>query len=167
MKFQHVFILIIVMMSICSPSNSFASEESHRAAVEKMLQLSNVDKIMDPMFEQAESMLKSQFEQMGVSEKQRPVLEKYNQKLISLMKKEMAWSKMRDDFINIYIKVYTEEEILEINKFYSSPVGKKMVEKMPMLMQESMTLTQKIVQNIFPQIKQISEEMAQEVQNVK
>jgi len=166
-KIQKVCIVIVLFITIYSPTHSIASEESHRAAIEKMLRLSKVDKMIEPMFEQIEGMLKKQFTQMGVSEDQLPIFEKYNNKLFSLMKEEMAWSKMRDDFINIYVKVYTEEEILEINKFYSSAVGKKMVDKMPLLMQESMAITQKRMQTLLPKIQQISKEMAQDVKNSK
>lgn len=167
MKFQKVSIVFLFFIAICSSTHSIASEESHRAAIEKMLRLTNVDKMIEPMFAQIEGMLKKQYSQMGVSEEQLPILEKYNNKLFSFMKEEMGWPKMRDDFINIYARVYTEEEIMEINKFYSSPAGKKMIEKMPLLMQETMTLTQKNMQRLLPKIQQISEEMAQEVKNSK
>lgn len=167
MKFQKAGIVVVFFIAIFLSTNCMASEASHRAAIEEMLRLSNVDKIMEPMFAQIEGMLKSQFIQMGVSEEQMPIFEKYNKQLVAIMKEEMAWPKMRDDFIDIYAKVYTEEEILEINKFYSSPVGKKMLEKMPLLVQESMAISQKNMQKIFPKIQKISEEMAQEVQNLE
>lgn len=104
---------------------------------------------------------------MGVSKEQLPIFEKYDQKMFDIMKEEMSWAKMRNDFIDIYSKVYTEEEIAEINKFYSSPAGKKMIEKMPILMKETRTITQKYLQTVLPKIKNISEEMAQEVKNSK
>ena len=101
--------------------------------------------------------------QMGVTEEQLPILEKYQKELFNLMKEEMAWSKMRDDFVDIYARVYTEEEILEINKFYSSPAGRKMIEKMPLLMQETMTITQKNMQSLLPKVQEITKKMAEEV----
>jgi uncharacterized protein len=166
-KIQKICIVIILSLAICTPTLSIASEESHRAAIDEMLRLSNVDKMIEPMFDQFKGLLKNQFAQMGVSEEQMPILEKYNDKLFNVMKEEMAWSKMRNDYIDIYAKVYTEEEILDINKFYRSPAGKKMIEKMPQLLQETMTITQKNMQTLIPKIQQISAEMAQEIQNSK
>lgn len=119
------------------------------------------------MFGQFKGLLKNKFSQMGGSDEQMPILEKYDDKLLNVMKEDMAWSKMRDDYIDIYAKVYTEEEILDINKFYRSPAGKKMIEKMPQLLQETMTVTQKSMQKLIPKLQQISEEMAQEIQNSK
>ena len=119
------------------------------------------------MFDQFKGMLKNQFAQMGGAAEQMPILDKYNDKLLNAMKEEMAWSKMRDAYIDLYEKVYTEEEILDINKFYRSPAGKKMIEKMPQLLQESMAITQKGMQTLIPKIQKISEEMAQELKSSK
>lgn len=167
MKIQKICITIILFAAICSPTLTIASEESHRAAINEMLHLSNVDKMIEPMFGQFKGLLKNKFSQIGGSDKQMPILEKYDDKLLNVMKEDMAWSKMRDDYIDIYAKVYTEEEILDINKFYRSPAGKKMIEKMPQLLQETMTVTQKSMQKLIPKLQQISEEMAQEIQNSK
>jgi len=166
-KITKTCFVIIMLISICAPNFCQASESSHRAAIEKMLQLTNVDKTIEQMYAQFEGILKNQFSQMGVSKEQLPIFEKYDQKMFDIMKEEMSWAKMRNDFIDIYSKVYTEEEIAEINKFYSSPAGKKMIEKMPILMKETRTITQKYLQTVLPKIKNISEEMAQEVKNSK
>jgi hypothetical protein len=64
-----------------------------------------------------------------------------------------------DDYIDIYAQVCTEAGVIEINKFYRSPAGKKMIEKMPLLLQETMTITQKSMQTLIPKIQQISEDM--------
>ena len=39
--------------------------------------------------------------------------------------------------VPIYSKYFTEEEINQIVKFYKTPIGKKMVEKLPLIMQDS------------------------------
>ena len=44
--------------------------------------------------------------------------------------------------VPIYDKYYTEEEINQIIAFYNSPVGKKMISTMPLVMQESMAAGQ-------------------------
>jgi hypothetical protein len=58
-----------------------------------------------------------------------------------------------DDFVNevdpreieellvpIYLKYYTEKELDDMIAFYKSPTGKKMIESMPGVMQESMEI---------------------------
>ncbi len=102
---------------------------------------------------------------MTVSEADQPIFEKYNAKLFALMKEEMAWDTMKNDFIDICMKVFTEKEINEINRFYKTEVGQKMIEKLPALMQEAMALSQNNLKRLMPEIKKISEEMAREIRN--
>lgn len=56
------------------------------------------------------------------------------------------FKEMSADLINmivpIYDKHFTEEDIKGMIAFYETPAGKKMVEKLPMIMQESMTVGQ-------------------------
>ncbi|MEP7264152.1 MAG: DUF2059 domain-containing protein [Bacteroidota bacterium] len=51
-----------------------------------------------------------------------------------------------EDLVNlilpIYEKYYTEEDLDQIIAFYKTPIGKKMVETLPMISQESMTAGQ-------------------------
>lgn len=165
MKLGKTFLIVLAVFAAFSSTTCFASEKTHRAAIEEMLTLTDVDKLMDSMFVQLEGMLKSQYAQMDVSEADRPIFEKYNARLMALMKEEMGWAKMKEDFINIYMRVFTEEEINEINKFYKSEVGQKMIAKMPALMQETMALSQNNLKRIMPEIKRITREMALEIRN--
>lgn len=167
MKVIKIAIVALLAGGLFYPSAGFASEATKRAAIEEMLTLTQVDKLIDPMLTQLEGMLESQYQQMDVTEEHRPIFEKYNARMINLMKDEMAWDKMKGDFIDLYMKVYTEDEIAEINRFYKSPVGQKMIAKMPELMQETMTMTQKNLQSLLPRIRKISEDMAAELKNTR
>ena len=53
-------------------------------------------------------------------------------------------------FIKTYDKHFTEKEIDEIIKFYSSPVGKRMLKKQPDIMLEAFELGQKISKKLMP-----------------
>lgn len=54
--------------------------------------------------------------------------------------KEIDYNELVSIFIPVYEKNYTHPEIIELIKFYESPTGKKMVEKTPSIMTESMIL---------------------------
>ena len=60
---------------------------------------------------------------------------------------EQLWDEIRQEFsadeliglmVPIYEKYYSHEEIRELLAFYESPIGKKMVERMPLVLQEAM-----------------------------
>lgn len=47
-----------------------------------------------------------------------------------------------DDFIEmlipVYVKHYTDDELIDLIEFYKSPIGKKVIEKLPLISQDSM-----------------------------
>ncbi len=58
------------------------------------------------------------------------------------MVKEIDMDKLVELIVPIYQKHFTEEDIQDINNFYDTPVGQKMIEHMPQIMQESMNAGQ-------------------------
>jgi len=165
-KHMKILLGVILLLFVCFNTTVHADDASHRAAIQEMLALSNVDKIMEPMFAQVENIMEQQFYSMNVSEDQKPILKKYTQKIIDLMKAELSWDKLQNDFVEIYAKVYTEAEIKEIVAFYKSPTGRKVLDKMPQLMQESITISQKNMEKILPRMEAISQEMAAEIREL-
>lgn len=167
MKAAKILSLIFMSCVFVCASTCLAAVDSHRAAVEEMLHLTEIDKMIDPMMEQVQAMIQNQVDQMDLTEEAKPVVKKYNDKIMLLMKTELAWEKMKNDLIDIYISVYTEEEIKAIIAFYRTPVGQKMLDKMPQLLQQTMAVTQSKVQQLIPDLQAISQDMENELQQIK
>lgn len=51
--------------------------------------------------------------------------------------KEVNPNELTELVIPIYSKYFTEEEISQIVQFYKTPIGRKMVERLPLIMQDS------------------------------
>ena len=58
------------------------------------------------------------------------------------MREEMTWDKLRPLYVQIYQESFTQEEIDGLIAFYESPAGVAFVEKMPFVMQKSMSIMQ-------------------------
>jgi hypothetical protein len=56
--------------------------------------------------------------------------------------KEVNTKELVDLVIPVYAKHFTEEEIQETIKFYKTPAGRMMIQKTPLVMQETMALGQ-------------------------
>ncbi len=164
MKLKTV-VLLIVLSLFCSFAN--ADKVSHRAAAEELLLLTNVDKMLKPMREQMEAIMEQQFAQRGDVDELSPVINKFISKMVKVFEEELGWSKMKDDYIDIYVKTYTEGDIRAISEFYKSPAGKKLLDKMPQLMQESMAISQKKMPTLMKTMKKLSEEMANEIEQLE
>lgn len=61
---------------------------------------------------------------------------------IAEIKKEFNTEELMASLVPIYQKQFTEEDVKAFLAFYQSPAGKKMVEKQPVIMQESMVVGQ-------------------------
>jgi hypothetical protein len=66
---------------------------------------------------------------------------------------------------NSLLSVYTEEELQALIKFYESPVGQKMIAKTPLLMQQTMAISQKHTANLMPKIQKMVKELVDELIN--
>ena len=161
---MHRFLIITLLTTLFISSTAVASTESHRQAVEEMLSISRVDKMIEPMMENVMSVMQQQMSQVEIPEDKKPIVEKYNQKIIETLRQEMRWERMKDDFVNLYLDVYTEEEIRGLTEFYKSPLGQKMLDKMPELMQASLQISQGLLQQTLPKIQQLSQDMVLELQ---
>jgi hypothetical protein len=78
--------------------------------------------------------------------------------------KEMRWQEIKNDYVGLYTDAFTEQELRQLILFYGTPLGQKVVEKMPVLMEQSMQVGQKKMMKIMPEILSLSEEMIQEIQ---
>jgi hypothetical protein len=164
MKRFSIFFLVTFITLTLFVFGVSAQADTHRASVEKLLILMNQDQLMEQMFPQIKQMVMQQFEQMDLTEEQTRLMEKYFDKIFNVMKEEMSWDKMKDDFILLYMSVYTEAEVNELIDFYESPIGRKTLEKLPLLMEKSVAISQKYPMNMMPKIQEITMEMMNEVQ---
>ena len=160
-------LLLILLTALLFSSTAVASPDSHRQAAEDMLKISRVDKMIEPMMENVMSVMQQQMAQIDIPEDRKPIIEKYNEKIVKTLREEMKWEKMKDEFIELYLRVYTEEEIRGLIEFYTSPLGQKMLDKMPELMQASLQISQGLLQQTLPKIQQLSQEMAMELQGAE
>ena len=164
MKVRSIIVLIILTL-FCP--YAIADETSHKAAAEELILLSNQDKLLEQVWAQVGGMVDQQFQQMGAPEELKPIFKKYTDKMFKVLEAEFSFENMKDDFITIYVKTYSESEIRAISEFYKSPAGQAYLKKMPQLVQESMAITQKKMPLMMQKIQAISEEMDQELKNFR
>lgn len=146
--------------------NANPNADSYYESVEELLLLMKVDENLAYTFAQLRPILLEQFQAMmdgDVTSEQVQIMEKYMGEMLDMMEEEMSWEKIKDDFIHVYMSVYTEEEIQELIKFYQTPVGQKTIEQTPVLMEQSMEISQKYLFATLPKLQSIAEKMEAEL----
>ncbi len=155
--------IFLVLMVLCFSSFALADTSNHRQAAEEVLLLMKVDEMMNPIINQIQQNQLRQLQQSNMSAETYEIAKKHTQRIFDLLLRELHWEKWKDDSINMYTSVYSEVELKELIEFYKSPLGRKMVEKTPLLTQQSLQMSQKIMKRVAPEIQAISNEMKNEL----
>jgi hypothetical protein len=87
--------------------------------------------------------------------------------MMTIMKEELSWDKLKDGFIQVYRDTFTQEEMDGIIAFYKSPAGQAFVDKQPALMKNTMALMQQRMGPMMQKIQQMTEETAKEIKAAK
>ena len=65
---------------------------------------------------------------------------------------QFGWDAMEADIVQIYLDTFNESELREITAFYRTELGRKLLDRMPEILQRSMALTQQRLQHELPKI---------------
>ena len=155
---------VSVLLSLCIASFGYADSQIHRQAAEEVLRLTKVDKMLGTLVDQIQQVQIQQLQQMNLSREAYSAAQRYLQRINDLVAREMQWQEIKNDYVGLYTDAFTEPELRQLIQFYSTPLGRKVVEKMPVLMEQSMQLGQKKMMKIMPEIQALSEEMLKEIQ---
>ena len=156
--------LLLAFLLILASLEVRAETSASRESVEKLMELTQVSKMMVAMQSQMANMFEGMGTEMKLSDAEKPAFEKYMKKLSMLMREEMQWEKFKEPFIDIYMKHFSEREVRGLVEFYSSDIGRSMIEKMPLVMQDSMAISQQVMRRMMPKIQELALEMRTEIQ---
>lgn len=135
------------------------------AAVEDLLKAMHADEMMtnilakqrEAMTKMLPSLMPKDMPPAAVAQAQQMM-----PKVMDVVYKQLTWESLKPDMMQIYAEVFTESEIKEITAFYQSPIGQKLIEKMPELTTKSMQLMQKRMVTIMPELQKSIAETAKE-----
>src|SRR5215831_11568195 len=114
---------LLTVALVLPPLVALGDEQSHRKAAENLLIVMEVDKSLPQI---AAQVLENQLQQNPQLAPQRDVLQRF-------LTKYLNWASVREDTITAYTHEFTEPELKKLTEFYTTPVGKKASEKMPLL----------------------------------
>lgn len=116
-------LLLVFSASVFSQNTSSKSQQ-----IVKLMDMAGTKKLMDQMMVTMKENYKKNYTDV-------------DPKFWDEFFKEMS-ADLLNKIVPIYDKHFTEEDIKGMIVFYETPAGKKMIEKLPVIMQESMTVGQ-------------------------
>ncbi|MGH8221814.1 MAG: DUF2059 domain-containing protein [Woeseiaceae bacterium] len=161
---ENILLRYITLLAILTyPLWALAQNSSHEDAARELLIASDSDQMIDMVYDSVLPQLEAMFDQLGVTEAQRPIFDRFFEQMVNVMKEEMSWEKLEPLMVATYIEVYTEQELLELAEFYRSPIGRKFISGMPQVMKIYTTRSQSLTQGMYSRIFELAEEMKSEL----
>ncbi len=143
----------------CGSAQVLADAKSHAADAERFLLLARADKLAVPVYAQVQQMFAQRFAESNAPQTEKAVLETFQAQANTALEQAVGWDKLKPDMVKLYTSNFNEQEMKELIRFYESPLGKKVLEKMPTLTAQSAQLTQGKLEAAVPKVNQLLAEM--------
>ena len=147
MKNLHLPLLLLALIF----SNTTSADDQAKIEAGKLLDAMQMQKTLDAAFPIViDAMLKVN-----------PKIVPYKGVMLDFISKHMSYKALKPSYVELYSTQFTATELIELTTFYSTPTGKKLVEKQPYLIEQGSQLGVKSVQDHMPELeKMLSEEIA-------
>lgn len=140
-----------------------ADAKSHAADAERFLQLARADKLAVPVYAQVQQMFAQRFAESAAPQSKQALLESYQAKANVALDKAVGWDKIKPDMVKLYTDNFNEQELKDLISFYQSPLGQKVLQKMPALTEQSARLTQSKLETAVPAVNKLLADMSSEL----
>ena len=130
--------------------------------IEKLLVLTNTKRNTENLLEQIKKAQIAQLNELNLPPEKAERAKELQRKIFDLLYEELNWESLKADYIELYAAAFSEEELGHMVDFYDSPAGRRLIEKMPILIRKSSEMVQGRVQKVLPKIRQLMREVVAE-----
>jgi hypothetical protein len=125
-------------------------------SIEKLLTITKAESLLDSSYIEAgravQKNAKLNAPDKKWNAKQQLLVDAFPEKIVALVRKDYGWDTYKPKIVKIYSDVFSQEEIDGLIAFYSNPAGQAYINKMPLVLQQTIQLTQSMMQTITPKI---------------
>lgn len=89
---------------------------------------------------------------------QNPRLQQHRALLHSFMQKYIGWDALKEDIAAMYLRTFTQKDLQQMNAFYITTTGQKVIEQLPQLVQERNQLAMQRLQANIGELQQVIEQ---------
>lgn len=148
---RHAVSLAVLLASVL-PGLAGADAQGHRQEVETLFKLTRMEAKIN---ESVDNVLALQIQQ-------NPQLAQHQDVLRAFLERHIGWNSMQAPLTEMYLKMFTEQELKEMNAFYITPTGQKVILQLPDLVQARNRLAmQRIQENIGELQREIAHQPAE------
>ena len=163
----------ILALIICLPAlaqNSIPSASDPKpsdASVRRLLELMGARKIVDDVPRQVDSvmvgMLQNMLQGREIPHEQQQLIDAMRANMTKLMRDEFNWDTMQPIYLQVYRDTFSQAEVNSMIAFYGSPTGQAVAKKLPLALQNTMTIMQQRTAALMPKIQQMVRDTAEQI----
>jgi hypothetical protein len=157
--------LLIAVLLLVAPVHAQTGPPSD-ASVRELLALSKSERLIDGMWQQMDQVMKSSVTAAtseGLNDAQRKVMDDMSTEMVAIFRDVMSWNDLEPRLIDLYKQTLTQSDVDGMVTFYKSAAGQALIEKMPLIMQRSMTLMTDKVQSMSPRLHALQQETSRKL----
>lgn len=144
-------------------SQTSLANDDVRPSLERMFEVTDMQAMLNASYAQLDQVFAQMSQANKVQEKDKAIYEKHRKKFLKEIKSTLSWDSIKEPIIDAYSKVYSKQEVEELITFYQSPLGQKMLKKMPELMQVTMQVVQQTSRKMIPRMQALQAELQKEL----
>jgi len=137
------------------------------ASLRRLLEVMEARKLVDGIPAQLDAAMSAamqkQLQGQILNAEQTQILDAMRGKLQGLLQQELSWTVMEPIYLKVYGDTFSQTEINSMIGFYSSPAGHAVVQKLPLVLQNTMAVMQQRTMALMPTIQQMARETAEQI----
>lgn len=134
MKKSFAAAVALALALAAAPARAQSSPELRAAATELLVAMRAPEMLEGSVRTMLDAQLRNAPELQGVQDVLRDFVARY-----------VSWEALREQYVEIYARAFTEDELRQMTDFYRSDVGQKLARATPRLMAESAALGERAV----------------------
>ncbi|HEY2808626.1 MAG TPA: DUF2059 domain-containing protein [Steroidobacteraceae bacterium] len=160
----HHPVLAFALAAATLVTASLPAQEARptEASVRAVLAAAHLQTTVDSYSTQVEASMRAavQHELAGqpLNAEQRTIMNRMQDSMVALMREELDWQRMEPQIIELYRNTFTQAEVNGMLKWYTSPTGKAVIAKQPLVTRQMADYAQERVQDVVPRLMQLQKE---------
>jgi hypothetical protein len=148
-----------------------AGNPASEASIKELLEITHARKLLDTMMSQMDDVMKNAMQQATQGQPPPPeaqkTFDKCRSEVITAMQQQFTWDKLEPMYMRIYQKSFNQSEVNGMIEFYKTPVGQAVINKMPVVMQNSMNEVMQMMGPMMQRIERMQKDVVAQLQTKK
>jgi hypothetical protein len=147
---------------------SAPTDPASDASIEEYLEVSNARALLEGMKQQVGGFIKNSMQQASagkpITPERQAILDHMVQQMSDQVAETLSWDSLKPMYMRVFHDSFSQSEIEGIIKFYKTPAGKAMINKLPLVMQNVMHEMQAVVKPMQQKILEIQRQAEQQIE---